>query len=64
MQGVFIRSRAKWNLEGEKPSRYFCNMENRYNVSKTMKYFYDISGTLLTDQKEILQEVAGHYKKL
>ena len=25
LRGSFIRSRAKWIEEGEKPSKYFCN---------------------------------------
>ena len=29
MQGIFVRSRAKWIQEGEKPSKYFCNLESK-----------------------------------
>ena len=27
LRGSYIRSRAKWIEEGEKPSKYFCNLE-------------------------------------
>ena len=29
--GALIRARTTWHIEGEKPSRYFCNLEN-YNA--------------------------------
>ena len=29
IKGLFIRSRAKWIEEGEKPTKYFLNMEKR-----------------------------------
>lgn len=39
MEGHMIRSRAKWVEEGEKPTRYFCNLENRNYLNKTIKIF-------------------------
>lgn len=32
-----IRSRAHWLEEGEKPSKYFCNLESRNFLNKTIK---------------------------
>ena len=29
MEGVKVRSKAKWINDGEKVTKYFCNMENR-----------------------------------
>lgn len=34
--GNLIRSRAKWLSEGEKPTSYFLNLENRNYVNKTI----------------------------
>ena len=34
LKGHYIRSRAKWIEEGEKPSKYFCNLEFRNYFSK------------------------------
>ena len=34
LQGTLIRSRARWVEQGEKPSKYFCNLENRNFISK------------------------------
>ena len=30
MEGVIIRSRAQWIKEGEKVTKYFCNLEKRH----------------------------------
>lgn len=37
LQGHIIRSRAKWVEEGEKPSKYFCSLESRNFLNKTIK---------------------------
>ena len=37
LRGALIRSRAKWILDGEKPSKYFLNLENPNFTSKLMK---------------------------
>ena len=37
LQGHFIRSRAKWVDEGEKPTKYFCHLESRNYLNKTKK---------------------------
>jgi len=29
LKGAMIRSKAKWISDGEKPSKYFCSLENR-----------------------------------
>lgn len=41
LEGSLIRSRAKWVLEVEKPTRYFCNLENRHFVSKNMATLFN-----------------------
>lgn len=35
--GHMIWSRAHWMEEGEKPSKYFCNLESRNYINKTIK---------------------------
>jgi hypothetical protein len=64
LEGSMIRSRAKWVLEGEKPTRYFCNLENRHFVSKFMNSLYAKNGELLSSQDAILNETVRHYKDL
>ena len=36
MEGILIRSRTKWIDEGEKSNKYFCNLENRNFISKSI----------------------------
>lgn len=64
LEGSFIRSRTKWISDGEKLTKYFCNLENRNFISKHMVYLYSKSGQLLALQEDILKEAVVHYKSL
>lgn len=64
MEGVKIRSRARWICEGEKATKYFCNLETRHFVSKSMNSLISNEGIVLQNQKEILDETMIFYKKL
>ena len=37
IEGVLTRSRARWVGEGEKVSKYFCNLEKRHYTSKIIR---------------------------
>ena len=37
MEGILLRSKAKWVAEGEKITKYFCSLEKRNFISKQMK---------------------------
>ena len=50
LKGKFIRSRAKWIEEGEKPTKYFCNMESRNFTSKLISRIELDNGKVITDQ--------------
>ena len=64
VQGMSIRSKAHWIYKGEKVNRYFCNMEKRNYLDKTMPYLEKGEDTILTDQASILKEVQSYYEKL
>ena len=64
LKGAFIRSRVQWLNEGEKPSRYFCSLERRNYLEKTIKRITKENGQICKDQKEILSEIKDYYKKL
>ena len=64
IQGIIIRSRLKWAEEGEKPTRYFCNLESRNYVNKVIAKVVKDDGTVVTKQKEIFEEVKHFYKTL
>lgn len=63
LKGAQVRSRGKWAAEGEKPSAYFCSLEAR-NFSDKYIPCLQSGDSLLTNQDDILKEVAVHYKKL
>ena len=59
-----IRSRAQWLSEDEKPSSYFCSLEKFYYTQKTVKRVVADDGNVITDQKEILNELRKYYQNL
>ena len=34
IQGIIIRTKARWAAYGEKNSKYFCNLEKRHHTEK------------------------------
>ena len=57
MQGHLIRSRTQWVIEGEKPTKYFCALEHKNYMDKTIKCLKTKNHTVTRKQEEILQEV-------
>ena len=37
IRGEVVRSRARWLYSGEKPSKYFCSLEHKNFINKTIK---------------------------
>ena len=64
VEGMYVRSRVRWVNEGEKVSRYFCNLENRHYVNKAMTFLESADGERLHTQKDILYEVKTFYEEL
>ena len=57
MEGVLLRSKARWVAEGEKISKYSCNMEKRRYVSKQMVKLIDAKGEEIKEPLDINKEV-------
>ena len=38
LEGMVVRSRVKWLQDGERASRYFCNLEKRNYTSRSMSF--------------------------
>ena len=51
-----IGSRARWIGEGEKVSKYFCNLENRHYTSKIIRKTEKQDGTIVAEQDDIVKE--------
>ena len=64
LKGMLIRSRAKWVEQGEKASKYFCNLENRNYVSKRMTSLFNENNEELTNPYLIRKEVFNFYNSL
>lgn len=50
-----FRARAKWALQGEKPSAYFLGLEKRLSKNNTITTLLDSEGRTITNNKDILQ---------
>jgi len=62
--GLLVRSRCRWAEEGERSSKYFCNLEKRTNEKKNINRIELENQTIVTDQKVILQKICDFYTKL
>ena len=62
--GLIITSRVKWAEHGERSSRYFCNLEKRSNEKKNIHVLKNDTGSIVSDQKDILKEIHSFYKTL
>lgn len=64
IDGMMIRSRVNWIQNGEKGSRFFCNLEKRNFVDKSMGFLENENGDIISEQKNILKEVKNFYQNL
>ena len=64
MEGLMIRSRAQIIEQGEKPSAFFLNLEKKKNVNKYLNKLIDETGSEITENKKIIENVEIYYKKV
>ena len=66
-QGAFVRARARYQVEGEKPTRLFCSLEKHNAVQKHIpKLVVEENGHKreVKDQKTIENEIYNYYGDL
>ena len=63
MRGAIMRSRATWETQGERPTKYFLSLEKKNFLKKTI-YRLQSDNKIITDQWEILQELENFYSNL
>ena len=63
VEGIIVRSRARWHEHGEKNSKYFLNLEKSNHIKKHIRKLY-ISGTISTDPFQIMDAQKLFYSKL
>ena len=64
MKGIQIRTRIQWYEEGEKPTSYFCHLENRNYTNKTINSLVIENGNELFDGHAIINEQKRFYENL
>ena len=64
LNGQVIRSRAQTLQSGEKPSQYFCNLERKNYLDKTIRKISQENGESVTEQKDILNKIKDYYSEL
>ena len=63
VEGIIIRSRARWHEYGERNSKYFLNLEKRNHVRKHIRKLC-LSGVISTDPFEILEAERVFFENL
>ena len=64
IEGIILRSKARWASQGEKVTKYFCNLEKRHFISKQMYKLIDSNGEELFDTKKMVEETRKFYECL
>ncbi len=63
-KGLIIRSRTKWMEEGERSSKYFCNLEKRSSQKKNIYKIINDNGDSISNQSDIIDEMYDFYNSL
>ena len=64
VQGVMLRSRVRYEELGEKPTKYFFNLENRQFTNKVMNKIIEENGDEYTNTKDVLNCQKRFYQNL
>ena len=56
-----VRARIQWLSEGEKPSKYFCNLAKKNFIEKTIRNVQLADGSHVNNQQEILKHIGLYY---
>ena len=59
-----LRSRSRYEDLGEKPTKYFLDLENRHHTNKVMSKIIDSNNVEHTDTKDILNCQKQFYEQL
>ena len=61
---AMFRSKARWFEQGEKPTKYFFNLEKRNYDRKIVKELKDENDQILTNFKEVNKRIEDHFSKI
>lgn len=63
-KGSFIRSRARWQEEGERSTKYFFNLEKRNFNNKSIRKLKLDNSSIISDKEQVLENINQFYSKL
>ena len=63
-EGAMFRSKLRWTEQGEKPTRYFFNVQAKNFNQKTITELETGEGVKITDHKQLLLEIENFYQNL
>ena len=63
IRGSLLKAKAREYCDFEKPTKFFCNLEKRNNINKTVNRI-KVKDETITDPKKILEELKNFYKHL
>ena len=63
-KSTIFRSCARWYREGERSTKYFFSLEKRNYNAKLMNKIFNIEGSLITENADILREQKAFYSNL
>ena len=61
---AMLFSKTKWLEKGERPTKYFLNLERKKSREKTISILDNGDGKLFTDDRDILRFCKEYYEKL
>ena len=63
-KGAIFRSKVRWVEQGEKPTKYFFNLEKRNFNRKVITEIKREDGKILVEEDEIMKEIESFYENL
>ena len=63
-RGAQIRSKCNWALLAERPTKYFLNLEKQKFLKKTLYRVQNNEDKIITEPKQVLDEIKSYYKNL
>ena len=64
IDGIIVRAKARWHLQGEKNSKYFLNLEKKHYIEKSIPKLINDKGEEIKDLPDIIKEQQKFYETL
>ena len=63
-RSAIFRSKCRWVEEGERPTKYFFNLEKKNYNKKTITELHGEDGTTIENERQILDSIEKYYSEL